>query len=81
MRAGHKQSRRNSLSKRFCRCIKQVRRTVKSVARGPSGKEQAAIAICVRSVLGSRGRTLKRFKCGRKPQLTTQNPLGTDSKK
>jgi hypothetical protein len=68
-------TRKNSLSDRFCRCIKHVRRTVKRV-RGPSGKEQAAIAICVRSVLGSRGRTLKRFKCGAKPQLTTQKPLG-----
>jgi hypothetical protein len=77
-------TRKNSLSDRFCRCIKHVRRTVKGVrsaTRGPSGKEQAAIAICVRSVLGSRGRTLKRFKCGSSPQLTTQKPLGNNSKK
>jgi len=38
-------------------------------------KEAAAIAICVKSVLGSRGRTLKRFKCGSKPHVTTQSPL------
>ena len=62
-------SRRNTYSKKFCRCIKHVRRTIKGVR---DSKEQAAIAICVKSVLGSRGRTLKRFKCGSKPQLKTQ---------
>ena len=72
----------NTLSNKFCRCIKHVRRTVKtsrlnkSVARGSSVsslKEKAAIAICIRSVLGSRGKTLKRFKCtGKKPFLKTQ---------
>jgi hypothetical protein len=67
------------MSKRFCRCIQYVRRTVKRT-RGSlaKSKEQAAIAICVRSVLGSRGRTLKRFKCGSRPQLTTQKPLGIE---
>jgi len=65
-------SRRNTFSKKFCRCIQHVRRTIKGV-RG--SKEQAAIAICVKSVLGSRGRTLKRFKCGSKPQLKTQKPF------
>ena len=42
-------------------------------------KESAAIAICVRSVLGRRGRTLKRFSCGKgtgkRPMLKTQKPL------
>ena len=65
-------SRRNTISKKFCRCIKHVRRTIKGV-RG--SKEQVAIAICVKSVLGSRGKTLKKFKCGKKPQLTTQKLL------
>jgi len=67
---------KSSLAKTFCRCIKHVRKTVK--ARGSSSvakKEAAAIAICVRSVLGSRGKTLKRFKCGSKPQLKTQKPI------
>lgn len=48
-------------AERFCRCIKAVRRTVR--ARGAKGKEQAAIAICVKSVLQTKGRTLKKFKC------------------
>ena len=50
---------------KFCRCIKAVRNTVK-VRSGPkskAAKEKAAIAICVKSVLQSRGRTLKKFKC------------------
>jgi hypothetical protein len=67
--------RKNTLAKKFCRCIKKVGRTLKN-SRGvsrDSSKEQASIAICVRSVLGSRGRTLKKFKCrGKKPQLKTQ---------
>ena len=79
-------TRRNSLSKKFCRCIQSVRRTVKVLkkntknqknqkARGSSlkqSKESGAIAICVKSVLGSRGRTLKRFQCGSKPKVITQ---------
>ena len=46
--------------------------------KGTNGKEQAAIAICVKSVLQSRGRTLKKFKCRgtrskkAKPSLVTQ---------
>jgi len=79
-------TRRNSLGKKFCRCIQSVRRTVKVLkkntknqkkrkARGSSLKqlkESGAIAICVTSVLGSRGRTLKQFKCGSKPKIVTQ---------
>jgi ribosomal protein L22 len=55
---------------KFCGCIKSVKKTVK--ARGTKGKEQAAIAICVKSVLQSKGRTLKKFKCRGKPKLQTQ---------
>lgn len=77
------------LADRFCGCVKSVRKTVKlrqRSAKGTSGasstygKEQAAIAICVKSVLQSRGRTLKKFKCrrtgkrgtGKGPVLKTQ---------
>jgi ribosomal protein L22 len=70
------------LADRFCGCVKSVRKTVKlrrGSAKGTSGKEQAAIAICVKSVLQSKGRTLKRFKCrrtGKKgPVLKTQAPI------
>jgi len=57
---------RKGLSKKFCHCIKQVRLRSKL-------NEPAAIAICVKSVIQSRGRTLKKFKCGKKRFLQTQN--------
>jgi len=49
---------------RFCKCIKAVK------ARGIS--EQGAIAICVKSMLHKKGRTLKKFSCGKKGKLVTQ---------
>jgi len=58
----------------FCHCIKNVRSTVK-VRNKKSTKERAAIAICVQSVLQSRGKTLKKFRCGKKPYLLTQKPI------
>jgi hypothetical protein len=64
---------------RFCRCIKAVKKTVKLRSgrmRGDAAdalREKAAIAICVKSVLQSRGRTLKKFKCrGKGKYLNTQ---------
>jgi hypothetical protein len=59
---------------RFCRCIKTVKKTVKlRTARGEAAREKAAIAICVKSVLQTRGRTLKKFKCrGKGKYLKTQ---------
>ena len=61
------------LGKELCSCIKKVRKTVK-VRQNKSlkGKEKAAIGICVKSVLQSRGKTLKRFKCTPKPYIRTQ---------
>ncbi len=69
---------RNTLSDKFCRCIKAVRTTVrlrKSAAKGTkkaanTAKESAAIAICVRSVLGARGKTLSKFSCKDKKLVT-----------
>jgi hypothetical protein len=65
-----------SLSKRFCKCIKKVRKTIRlrpsQSRRGNDAKEQAAIAVCVKSVLQTKGKTLRRFKCGRKPRIQTQ---------
>lgn len=55
--------RRLSQTKRFNRCVKAVRRSVK--ARKGSSKESAAIAICTTSILHPRGRTLKRYRKGR----------------
>ena len=68
---------RNSknLSSKFCRCIKSVRKTLKlrpGQKKTEQAKEAAAIAICTKAVLQTRGRTLKRFKCGKKMKLTTQ---------
>ena len=60
------------LFKSFCHCIKKVRKTVKVRSGLRKNKEKAAIGICVTSVLQTRGKTLKRFKCGKKPVLFTQ---------
>jgi hypothetical protein len=85
---------KESMAKRFCQCIKKVRRTLKRapLARGISSqraelfgrtikgnykkqqKESRAIAICVKSVIQTRGKTLKKFSCGKSPKLTTQKP-------
>jgi hypothetical protein len=68
-------SKPKSLGKEFCRCIKKVRKTVK-VRPGQNktlkGRERAAIGICVKSVIQTRGKTLKKFKCTPKPYLLTQ---------
>lgn len=56
------------LFKKLCHCIKQVRKTIK-LKRTPKQiktKESAAIGICVKSVLQTRGRTLKKFSCKKK---------------
>lgn len=60
---------KESQAKRFCKCIKQVRRTVK-IRRGT--REGAAIAICTKSLLQTKGRTLRKVKCRGKPKLVTQ---------
>lgn len=54
-------------TKKFDRCVKSVRKTVK--ARKGSTKESAAIAICTTTLLHPRGRTLKKYRKGR---LVTQ---------
>ena len=64
VRGGRK---RSAISKKFNKCVKSVRKTVK--ARRGSDKESAAIAICTTSVLHPRKRTIKRYRKGR---LVTQ---------
>ena len=74
---------RNSISRKFCRCVKKVagtvgrRRSTLKAGKGKYGKESTAIAVRVRSVLGSRGRTLRRFSCKKKggPRVITQEPI------
>ena len=53
---------RKSTIKRLCKCIKSVHRKF---------KESSAIAICVKSVLQTKNRTIKSFSC-RKGKLQTQ---------
>jgi hypothetical protein len=62
--------RRKSQTARFNRCVKTVKKTI--VPRPDSNKESAAIAICTKSVLQTRGRTLKKYRKGR---LRTQKLL------
>lgn len=71
-------TRKNKLAADFCRCIKKVRKTIKlrpGVKNTAAAREAAAIGVCVTSVLQSKGKTLKRFKCGKKMMLKTQKPL------
>ena len=70
---------KESMAKRFCQCIKKVRRTLKGNYKKQQKeslrtKESRAIAICVKSVIQTRGKTLKKFSCGKSPKLTTQKP-------
>jgi hypothetical protein len=60
-------------STKFCRCIKAVRKTIK--ARPGSTRESGAIAVCNVSMFGRKGRTLKKFRCGKKPYLKTQKKI------
>ena len=55
---------------KFCKCIKAVKKTLK--VRPGRNKEQAAIAICVKTMLQRKGRTLKRFNCKKGAHLVTQ---------
>lgn len=64
---GIRAGRRKTLRAKFDRCVKSVRKTVR--ARKGSNADSAAIAICTKTVLHPRGKTLKRYRKGR---LTTQ---------
>ena len=71
-------TRKNKLAAEFCRCVKKVRKTIQlrpGVKKTDAAKEAAAIGVCVKSVLQTRGKTLKRFRCGKKTTLTTQKPF------
>ncbi len=58
---------RKSQTERFSRCVKMVRRSVQPLPG--SNKESAAIAICTKTILHKRGRTIKRYS---KKRLVTQ---------
>ena len=65
----------------FCHCIKKVKSTVtlrknlKRKTNKRSAKERAAIAICVTSVLQTRGKTVKKFSCSKKKSYLVTQPL------
>jgi len=62
---------------RFCKCINSVKKTLKlrKGQRGDAAREKAAIAICVKSVLQTKGRTLKKFSCRKGAKIITQKPI------
>lgn len=64
-----------SLARRFCRCIKNVKKTVRLRRGLPKNKEGAAIAICTKSLLYPKGLTMKKLKCRPRPSLRTQKRL------
>lgn len=66
---------RKTMSRAFCKCIKRVKQTVKP--RAGTTAEGAAIAICTKTLLFPKGRTLKRIRCGPKNRLTTQKRART----
>jgi hypothetical protein len=66
-----------SLTKNFCHCVKKVRRSIKlrtGQKRTKGARESAAIAVCVKSVLQTKGLTLKKVRClpKKKARLFTQ---------
>lgn len=63
---------RTRISSKFNRCVKSVKKTVR--ARKGSNKESASIAICTKSVLHKRGRTLKSYT--RKRLITQKKRRG-----
>lgn len=69
-----KESKTRNLSKKLCSCIKTVRNKVRIGRRKLTRKqkEKLAIGICVKSVLQTRGKTLRKFQCGEKPKLNLQ---------
>ena len=69
-----------SLTKDFCHCVKKVRSSIKlrrGQKRTADARESAAIAVCVKSVLQTKGLTLKKVRClpKKKARLFTQKLL------
>lgn len=64
---------------RFCRCVKKVRKTLK--ARPGSTAESGAIAVCTKSVLQTKGRTLRKVRCRDKVLETQPMKGGGDDQK
>lgn len=58
-----------TMAKKYCKCIGAVRSKMRGTMKA---RESAAIGICTKSMLQTRGRTLRKFTCGSKPRLFTQ---------
>ena len=70
---GMVQTRNKRLADKFCKCVKKVRRTVRlRRGSGDTARESAAIAICTKSVLRTRGKTLRKFSCKKRLLLETK---------
>ncbi len=65
-RVGHSNK---TMAKKYCKCIGAVRRKMRGTMKA---RESAAIGICTKSILQTRGRTLRKFTCGSRPKLLTQ---------
>ncbi len=63
---GPQRKTKKSQTRRFCSCIKQVQASLKTKEEG------RAIAICVKSVLQSKGKTLRSFRCRGTPRVLTK---------
>ena len=79
---------KKSQPQEFCSCIKKVKKSLRNQNKKNGKKygkkyginksknlneyEQGGIAICVKSMLQSKGRTLKKFHCKKPPMLKTQ---------
>lgn len=69
---------KKSLAKEFCSCIKKVKKSLRNqnkkngIYKNLNNYEQGGIAICVKSMLQSKGKTLKKFHCKKTPMLKTQ---------
>lgn len=60
--------RNDTLTRKFERCVQSVKKTVKAKDR-----HSAAVAICTKTILFPRGRTIKRFASVKgKMRLVTQ---------
>ena len=64
---GGKRRSRRVTAKRFCGCIKKVKKSSKKAKT-----EGSAIAICTSSLLWPHGRTLHSVSCRRKASIKTQ---------
>jgi hypothetical protein len=65
------------LAAHFCRCIKAVAPKFGGMSRG----EGAAIGICVKSILQTKGKTLKKFRCKEGASISVKRLTRTQTRK